>query len=99
MVLTVSLLVVHLAAMAWIAHNKGLAARGKRGIATRYASPVFSQDHLGRPLEIESGSLVNMELDISIHGHTKSYTSTAEMAEKLEVSVDGDSESYASTTA
>lgn len=99
LLLIVSLLVLHLIAMAWIAHNKGLAARGKRGLATRYTSPAFSEDHLGRPLVIEPGSLVNMELDISVHGSSKSYTSRTATAEKLDTSIPGDSESFASTTA
>lgn len=99
LVLITSLLLVHLVAMMWIAHNRGLAARGKRGSTTRYASRAFSQDYLGRPLVIESGSLAKMELDISIDGHSKSYSSTTATTGKLDAPVHGDAEAYISTTA
>lgn len=97
LVLIVSLVLIHLAAIIWIAHNKRLAARGKRGLVTRYSPPVFSQDHLGRSLVIESGSLPNREVQVSIDGDSKLYASATPMAGELAVSVEGESEFYAST--
>ena len=73
-VLIPSLLLIHAGATAWIEHGKRLAVRGKRGLVTRYTSPVFLQDHFGRRLIMEEGLLSGKEIYISITGDVKSYT-------------------------
>lgn len=73
-----SLFLIHAGAIAWIAHCKRLAARGKRGLVTRYTSPVFSQDHMGRRLLMDESSIGSKEIVISIDRDAKSYTSAAE---------------------
>lgn len=78
LVLIPSLLLIHAATKAWIVHSKRLAARGKRGLVTRYTSPVFSQDHLGRRLIMDETSIENREIVVSVDGDTKSYTPAAE---------------------
>lgn len=100
LVLIPSLLVIHAGATAWIMHNKRLAVRGKRGLVSRYTSPVFSQDHLGRRLILDERSLRGKEIDIFIDGDSKSYTLAAErLVESEEVDVsDGDSRSCAPST-
>ncbi len=52
-VLILSLLLIHIGTYSWIGHNKRIAARGKRGSMTRYASPQFSRDYLGRALIVD----------------------------------------------
>ena len=78
LVLIPSLFLIHAGAIAWIAHSRRLAARGKRGRVTRYTSPAFSQDHLGRQLLIDKSSIGSKEIIVSIDGDSKSYTPAAE---------------------
>ncbi len=78
-VLVPSLLLIHAGVSVWIAHNKSLAANGKRGLVTRYISPAFSRDHLGRQLIMESGWLSCSEIVVSIDGDSKCYTPRAEV--------------------
>ena len=73
-VLIPSLFFIQFCIYLWIAHNKRLATQGNRGIATRYTSPAFSQDHLGRRLILDDGALFCKEITVSVDGDSKSYT-------------------------
>lgn len=75
LVLIPALFLIHTGATAWIRHSKRVAARGKRGLVTRYTFPDFSEDHLGRQLIVDDNLLLNKEVDVSVHGNAKSYTS------------------------
>ena len=77
-ILVTSLLLIHAGIHFWIAHNKRLAARGSRGLITRYTSPVFSQDHLGRQLFLDERSLLGREIVVSISGDCKFYVAVPE---------------------
>jgi len=74
-VLVPSLLLIHIGAYSWIGHNKRVAASGKRGLITRYVSPEFSRDYLGRALFLDRNVNESREILISIDGETKSYQS------------------------
>ncbi len=78
LVLIPSLFLIHVGASAWIGHCRRLAAKGKRGLITRYTSPVFSHDHLGRQLLFDEGSTGSKEVIVSIDGNTKSYAPATE---------------------
>lgn len=98
LVLLPSLFLIHVSATAWIAHSKRLAARGKRGLVTRYTSPVFSQDHLGRQLRLDKSSTVSKEIIVSIDGDAKSYTPAAETSlpsKEPDISMNSEVKSYA----
>lgn len=98
LVLIPSLFLIHGGAIAWISHSKRLAARGKRGLITRYTSPVFLQDHLGRKLIINEKSLDSKEIEITIDGEVKSYAPAAEISpgsKELGTFIDRDVKSYA----
>lgn len=41
-------LLIQFGVTVWICHRKRIATRGERGLLSRYTSPVFSQDSLGR---------------------------------------------------
>jgi hypothetical protein len=43
------------AALWWIRHNRRLARRGRRGMATRYRVPTFLMDALGRAIVLPAG--------------------------------------------
>jgi hypothetical protein len=81
-VLILSLLLINGGTYAWIGHNKRIAANGKRGSTTRYASPDFSHDNLGRGLIIDRKVRESREIVISIDGDTKVYHSV-EVAEGI----------------
>jgi hypothetical protein len=72
-VLVLSLLLIHAGTYAWIGHNKRIAASGKRGSISRYASPEFFHDSLGRPLIMGSKVHESKEILVSIDGDTKVY--------------------------
>ncbi len=74
-VLIVSLLFIHISAYSWIGHNKRIAARGRRGLMTRYASPEYSRDSLGRVLVMDGKVRDSREIIVSIEGDTKVYRS------------------------
>lgn len=78
MILVASLLLIHTSIHFWVAHNKRLAAQGKRGLITRYTSPVFLQDHLGRQLFLDERSLLSREIVVSINGDCKFYAAAPE---------------------
>lgn len=80
LVLVPSLFLIHAGATAWIAHSRRLAVRGKRGLVTRYTSPTFSQDHLGRQLLFDKSSIGSKEIIVSIDGEAKSYNPAAKMS-------------------
>jgi hypothetical protein len=97
LVLFPSLLLIHAGAAGWIAHSKRLAARGMRGRVTRYTSPVFSQDHLGRRLLMDERLVGSREIVISIDGESKSYTPAVErsLPSKVpEMSTDREAKTY-----
>lgn len=70
---------IHLSVVAWIAHNKRLAVRGTRGLATRYTSPAFTHDHLGRQLFLEENFLHSREIVISVEGDSKFYAAVPQV--------------------
>ena len=74
-VLILSLLLIHFGTYSWIGHNKRIAASGKRGSMTRYASPEFSRDYLGRALIVDRNVNESREILISVDGETKAYHS------------------------
>lgn len=74
-VLILSLLLIHVGTYSWIGHNKRVAASGKRGAVTRYASPEYSRDSLGRVLIFGEKVHESKEIVISIDGDTKAYHS------------------------
>jgi hypothetical protein len=82
-VLILSLLLIHFGAYSWIGHNKRIAANGKRGSMTRYASPDFSRDYLGRALIVDRNVNESREILISINGETKTYHSVSVPEEVL----------------
>lgn len=73
--LILSLLLIHLGAYTWIGHNKRIAISGKRGSMTRYASPDFSRDYLGRTVILDRDVDKSREILISINDETKTYHS------------------------
>lgn len=77
-ILVTSLLLIHGGIHFWIAHNKRLAAKGKRGLMTRYTFPAFSQDHLGRQLFVHEESLLSREIVVSIDGNCKFYAAAVQ---------------------
>ena len=98
LVLIPSLFLIHVGASSWIAHSRRLAARGKRGLVTRYTSPVFSHDHLGRQLLFDKGSIGSKEVIVSIDGNAKSYTPAPETSlpsKDPDTSIDREAKSYA----
>ncbi len=68
-------LLIHVSIVVWIGHNKRLAMQGRRGHSTRYTTPVFTHDHLGRQLFFERHFLLSRELVVSIEGNSKFYAS------------------------
>lgn len=74
-ILISSLLLIHVSTYSWIGHNKRIAASGKRGSTTRYASPEYSRDSLGRVLILDEKVHESREIVISIDGDTKVYHS------------------------
>ncbi len=74
-VLISSLLLIHIGTYSWIGHNKRIAASGKRGSMTRYASPAYSHDYLGRALVLDEKVRESREIVVSIDGDTKIYHS------------------------
>lgn len=71
--LILALLVIHAVLYAWVGHNKRLASRGTRGTMTRYASPEFVLDHLGRTLIINKEVRQSQEITVSVDGDSKTY--------------------------
>jgi hypothetical protein len=69
----ISALLMHAGIAAWIAHNKRLAAAGKRGRLTRYTVPVFTQDYLGRQLVVHEATRLSQEVIVRVEGETKFY--------------------------
>jgi hypothetical protein len=57
----------------WIAHNRRLSTQGRRGLATRYTSPAYSEDRLGRRLIFNDGALLSKEIVVSVEGNSKLY--------------------------
>jgi hypothetical protein len=76
-VLILSLLLIHIGTYSWIGHNKRIAASGKRGSMTSYASLELSRDYLGRELILDPHVHESSEILISIDGETKAYQSVA----------------------
>jgi len=76
---------IHVGAAAWIGHNKRLASRGKRGLATRYMPPRFSADHLERPLRIDHAAYAASEVVVTVKGHAKLYVAADEVIGAIEV--------------
>ena len=98
LVLVPSLFLIHACAAAWIAHCKRLAARGKRGLITRYTSPSFSHDQLGRQLLVAKNAIGSKEIIVSVNGDAKSYTPAAEtllLSKEPDTSMDSEVRSYA----
>ena len=57
----------------WVAHNKRLAAHGRRGNMTRYTPPSYSSDHLGRKLVFAPEMSFAREVSISVKEGCKLY--------------------------
>lgn len=74
-ILSLSLILIHLGTRSWIGHNRRVAAKGNRGSVTRYASPDFTHDSLGRLMVIDNAIHQSQEILISIEGDKKVYSS------------------------
>jgi len=83
LVFLASVALIHASALAWIGHNKRIARRGRRGLSTRYTSPKFQTDHLGRPLRIEGQSPASGELQVSVVAGKKIYSPAAALVEAV----------------
>jgi hypothetical protein len=77
-VLAGAALVLSLGVHLWIAHNRRLAAAGHRGNMTRYTSPSYSHDHLGRELVLDGHLTLAREVVVSATGDRKVYVIAAE---------------------
>lgn len=64
----------------WIAHNKRLAAHGRRGNMTRYTPPSYTTDHLGRVLLFAPEMASAREISVSVKEGCKSYAIAAQTA-------------------
>lgn len=76
----------------WVAHNKRLAASGRRGAVTRYTVPSYSRDHLGRALVLAPEVSSGREITISVTAGTKLYSAvqaTGNAAELAEYALSG----------
>jgi len=78
-VLAGAALVLSIGVHFWIAHNRRLAAAGHRGNMTRYTSPSYSHDHLGRELVLDGHLPLAREVVVSATGDRKVYVIAAEM--------------------
>lgn len=72
-VLVLSLLLIQAGICFWIAHNRRLSTQGRRGLTTRYTSPAYSEDRLGRRLIFNDGALLSREIVVSVNGNSKLY--------------------------
>ena len=63
----------------WISHNRRIARRGRRGMATRYRVPSYPEDALGRtvllpqPRDVRAAHIVVVTAD----AETKTFTTAA----------------------
>lgn len=72
-----AVLILYVISRSWIAHNRRLAARGKRGNITRYTPPSYSQDHLGRELIFGLQVTSAREVTVSIIDNSKIYAAVS----------------------
>lgn len=73
-------------AHSWIAHNKRLAAHGRRGNMTRYTPPSYTTDHLGRILIFAPGMGSAREISVSVKEGCKSYAIAAQRLSQAKTS-------------
>ena len=66
-------ILIHICTYFWIRHNKHIAARGKRGAVTRYMSPIFVKDCLGRTLVIDEEVTDAQEITVCADDTGKFY--------------------------
>ena len=88
--LIASLILIHVSTYFWVRHNKRVAARGKRGAMTRYLSPVFSKDCLGRTLIIEDKVPQSSEIAISVKDGSKFYRAVETRGEADDLAIVSD---------
>ncbi|HEV2487789.1 MAG TPA: hypothetical protein VGT08_19880 [Terracidiphilus sp.] len=77
MFLISAVLILYVISRSWIAHNRHLAARGKRGNITGYTPPSYSQDYLGRELVFGLQVTSAREVTVSIIDDSKIYTAVS----------------------
>lgn len=68
-----TIILMHLAIVWWIDHNKRRALAGKRGLCTRYIVPNISHDYLGRELVLNDGCRLSQEILVRVDGGLKFY--------------------------
>lgn len=66
-------LILYVGVQTWVAHNRRLARVGKRGNMTRYTSPSYSRDHLGRELVFDPQLALAREVTVSATENRKVY--------------------------
>jgi hypothetical protein len=77
--LILTVLLMHLVIVLWIAHNKLKASKGKRGLCTRYIVPAFSRDYVGRQLVLDEVCWISREIVVRVDGGTKCYSLAPEL--------------------
>jgi hypothetical protein len=71
--LTSAAIILVVIVRSWVAHNKRLASRGRRGRLTRYTPPAYSHDHLGRTLIFDANLGSAREVMITVAKDNKMY--------------------------
>ena len=68
-----------LATLGWIRHNRRIARRGRRGMASRYHAPTFELDALGRSIVLPFGGQVRAADVVCVESSTELKTYTTEL--------------------
>lgn len=85
--LTAAAIMLFVIAHSWIAHNRRLAAHGRRGNMTRYTPPSYSSDYLGRKLLFPAEMASAREVSVSIKEDCKFYAIAPDKEEFAEALV------------
>jgi len=79
---TAAAIMLFVTAHSWVAHNRRLAAHGRRGNMTRYTPPCYTRDYLGRELVFAPEIASAREVSLSILDGHKMYLITPEIEEE-----------------
>lgn len=82
--LTAAAIMLFVLAHSWVAHNKRLAAHGKRGNMTRYTPPSYASDYLGRMLVFTPEIACAREVSLSIVNGHKMYVMASDRKEETD---------------
>lgn len=83
--LTAGAIMLFVIGHSWIAHNKRLAAHGKRGNMTRYTPPSYSSDQLGRKMLFGPELAFAREVSVSVNQGSKLYVVASQIDEGAEL--------------